>query len=51
MKALFVVGPSGSGKTTMSNTLTQIYRQTFGSSTVTLISLDPANYLSDHKDI
>lgn len=51
MKALFIVGPSGSGKTTLSAALTEIYRQTFGSDTVTLVSLDPANYLSEHKDI
>ena len=51
VKFLFLMGPSASGKTSLSKHLGSIYEQILGNNTVTLISLDPANYLSEGNHI
>ena len=43
MKSIFIIGPSGSGKSTLSTHLSTVYKSTFGSNSVILINLDPAN--------
>ena len=53
MKAIFLLGASGSGKSSLATHLFDLYTQIFGSNTVALINLDPANhnFPSEHINV